>query len=73
MYRVAQQYHHPHEPTELAHVPTDTPSIVSREGTSYLRELLARLVANNNLSRPLSLSTKAALQRRRSTMYESSN
>jgi hypothetical protein len=36
MYQVAQQYHHPHESTELGYIPTDAPSIVSIEGTSYL-------------------------------------
>jgi len=70
VYRVPQQYHHPHEPTELGYIPTDAPCVVSREGTSHLRELLARRVSNNNLSRPLSASTKRALERRRSSLYE---
>jgi hypothetical protein len=70
IYRVPKQQHHPHEPTELGYIPTDAPSIVSREGTSYLRELLARRVANNHLSRPLSDSTKRALEHRRSSLYE---
>jgi hypothetical protein len=70
IYRVPKQQHHPHEPTELGYIPTDAPSVVSREGTSYLRELLARRVANNHLSRPLSDSTKRALEHRRSSLYQ---
>jgi hypothetical protein len=70
IYQVPKQQNHPHEPTELGYIPTDAPSIVSREGTSYLQELLARQVSNSHLSWPLSESTKRALERRRSSLYE---
>ncbi len=61
-YKVWQQHLHPHEPQLLGYIPSDSPNIVSREGTSYLREVLADRVRNNNLSRPISILTKSTLE-----------
>jgi hypothetical protein len=71
MYKVSQQHLHPHEPNILGYVPSDAPNIVSREGSSFLRELLADRVRDNNLSRPISKITKSALEKRRQALYES--
>jgi hypothetical protein len=70
-YKVGQQHLHPYEPQVLGYIPSDSPNIVSREGTSYLREVLADRVRNNNLSRPISVLTKSALEQRRLSLYES--
>ena len=40
IFKVSQRYLHPHEQNVLGYVPSDAPSIVSREGTSYLREIV---------------------------------
>jgi hypothetical protein len=68
-YRSPQQHNHPHEPNQLGYIPTDAPDVVSREGTSHLRELLANRVCNNHLSRPLSAVTKRALEQRCNALY----
>ena len=70
IYKVSQQHLHPHEPNVLGYVPSDAPNLVSREGTSYLREILADHVRNNNLSCPISMSTKSALEKQRQALYE---
>ena len=69
IYRAPTQHIHPHEPNQLGYIPTDAPDIVSREGTSHLRELLADRVCNYNLSRPVTAVTKRALEQRRSALY----
>ena len=70
MYKVAKNSHHAHEPTELGYIPSDAPSVISREGSSHLREILVRRVANNNLVRPVTVGTKVGLAQRRQAMYE---
>ena len=70
IYKVPASQQHPHEPTQLAYIPTDAANIISGEGSSHLREILARRVAKNNLERPLLATTKRALQQRRLAMYE---
>ena len=69
IYRAPTQHIHPHEPNQLGYIPTDAPDIVSREGTSHLRELLADRVCNYNLSWPVTAVTKKALEQRRSALY----
>jgi hypothetical protein len=59
-----------HEPTQLGYIPSDAPNVVSREGSSHLREILARHVGDNNLTRPLTISMTRAMQQRRLAMYE---
>jgi hypothetical protein len=41
-----------HQPTQLAYIPSNAPNVVSREGSSHLHDILARRVADNNLTRP---------------------
>jgi hypothetical protein len=72
MYKVSQQYLHPHEPNLLGYVPSDAPNIVGREGSSFLRELLADHVCDNNLSCPIPMITKSVLEKQRQALYESS-
>jgi hypothetical protein len=67
--RSPQQHTHPHEPNQLGYIPNDAPDVVSRIGTSDLRELLVNRVCNNHLSRPLSAVTKTALEQRRNALY----
>ncbi len=70
IYKVPANQQHAHEPTQLGYIPTDAPNVISREGSSHLREILARCVAENNLAHPISATTKRALQQRSLSMYE---
>ena len=70
IYKVPANQQHAHEPTQLGYIPTDAPNVISREGSSHLHEILARRVAENNLARPISATTKRALQQRSLSMYE---
>jgi hypothetical protein len=36
IYKAPDTQHLPHEPTQLAYIPTDAPNVVSREGSSHL-------------------------------------
>jgi hypothetical protein len=71
VYKVSQQHLHPYEPIILGYVPSDAPNIVCREGSSFLRELLADRVRDNNLSHPTSKITKSALEKQQQALYES--
>jgi len=62
IYKVPDTQQLPHKPTPLAYIPTNAPSGVSREGASHLRTILTNRVQNNNLSRPITASTKRALK-----------
>ena len=70
LYRVHRSKTHPHEPTKLGYIPSDAPTVVSREGTSHLREILANRVASNSLVRPVTSVMKKTLEQTRSAMYE---
>jgi hypothetical protein len=70
IYKVPEDQVHAHEPTQLGYIPTDAANVISREGSSHLREFLAKRVADNNLIRPLSAVNKQVLQQKRTAMYE---
>jgi hypothetical protein len=61
---------HAHEPTQLGYIPTDAANVISWEGSSHLREFLAKRVADNNLICPLSAVNKKVLQQKCMAMYE---
>ena len=48
IYKVPDTRQLPHEPTQLAYIPTDAPNVVSREGSSHLRTILTNRVQNDN-------------------------
>ena len=68
LYRVQQSKHHPHEPMQLDYVPSDAPTIISREGTSHLREILANRIVSKLLARPVTSVMQKALEQRRYSM-----
>jgi hypothetical protein len=70
IYKVPANQQHAHEPTQLGYIPTDAPNVISREGSSHLREILAKRVADKNLEHPISATTKRALQQQRLAMYK---
>ena len=70
IYKVPANQQQPHEPTQLGYIPSDAPNVISREGSSHLREILARRVADNNLTCPFTTSLYRAMQHRRLAMYE---
>jgi hypothetical protein len=69
LYRVQQSKHHPHEPMQLDYVPSDAPTIISREGTSHLREILANRIVSKLLARPVTSVMQKALEQQRSALY----
>jgi hypothetical protein len=70
IYKVRQEHLHLHEPSVLGYVTSNTPNIVCREGTSFLREILADHVHTNNLSHPISMSTKSSLDKWWQALYK---
>jgi hypothetical protein len=70
IYKVPEDQVHAHEPTRLGYIPTDAASVVCWEGSSHLREFLAKHVADNNLICPLSAVNKKVLHQKHTSMYE---
>jgi len=70
IYKVSANQQQPTEPTQLGYIPSDAPNVISREGSSHLPEILARRVADNNLTGPLTTSLYRAMQQRRLAIYE---
>lgn len=69
-YKVPSSMRYPHEPTQLGYIPTDAPNVISREGTSHLREVLANRVGKENLSRPMLSQQRRFLEEKRNKLYE---
>jgi hypothetical protein len=70
IYKAPANQQQPHEPTQLGYIPSDAPNVISRKGSSHLREISARQVADNNLTGPLTTSLYRAMQHRGLAMYE---
>jgi len=68
LYRVQQSKHHPHEPMQLGYVCSDAPTVISREGTSHLREILANRIVSKLLAHPVTSVMQKALEQRRYSM-----
>jgi hypothetical protein len=62
LYRAQQTKHHPHEPMQLGYVPLDAPTVISREGTSHLREILANRIVSKSLVHPVTSVMQKALE-----------
>jgi hypothetical protein len=70
VYRVPAQMQQPHEPTILGYVPSDAPNVVSREGTSILRDVLSAHIHKLNLKRPMTESLRSALMQKRKGLFD---
>jgi hypothetical protein len=70
VYRVPTQMQQPHDPTILGYVPSDAPNVVSREGTSILRDVLSARIHKLNLKRPMTESLRSALMQKRKGLFD---
>ena len=70
VYRVPGNMQLPHEPQIFRYVPLDAPNIISREGSSILRNVLRQRIHERNLKRPIDQSLCHALMQKRNSLYE---
>ncbi len=70
VYRVPGNMQLPHEPQIFGYVPSDAPNIVSREGSSFLRDILCKRVFDKNMKRPVGESLRLALLQKRKSLFE---
>jgi hypothetical protein len=70
LHRAQQSKHHPHEPMQLGYVPLDAPTVISREGTSHSREILANCIVSKSLARTVISVMQKALEQQQLALYE---
>ncbi len=63
-YRVPGNMQLPHEPQIFGYVPSDAPNIISRESSSFLRDILWKRLFDMNLKRSVGESLRLALSQK---------
>ncbi len=70
VYRVPGNMQLPHEPQIFGYVPSDAPNIISRGGSSLLRDILCKRIFDKNLKHLVGESLRLALLQKRKSLFE---